>query len=77
MSTGHGMPNGTLCGKAVVEMVFGQESGAPADYVEERLVRTGELPQSYLISEERVERCQKMETVREQYVRGWELHRTV
>lgn len=63
------MPNGTLCAKALIEMVLGNESGAPLDYVEDKLVRTGELPRSYLISEERIERCKQMETVEEQYAR--------
>ena len=45
---------------------MGEMSGAPADYVEERLVRTGALPESYLINEERVERCKKLEPVKVQ-----------
>lgn len=66
------MPNGTLCGKAVVEMLLGEMSGAPADYVEERLVRTGALPESYLISEERIERCKKLEPVKVQVAKEFE-----
>ena len=60
------MPNATLCGKAVVEMLLGEDSGAPADYVEDKLVRTGNLPESYLITEERIERCRHILSVREQ-----------
>ncbi|KAG8534090.1 uncharacterized protein KY384_000933 [Bacidia gigantensis] len=69
--TGHGMPNGTLCGRAVVEMLLGEESGAPQDYVEEKLVRTGNLPQSYIISEERIARARELDTVQEQEAKGW------
>ena len=69
------MPSATLCGKAVVEMLLGEESGAPADYVEDRLVRTGYLPQSYLITEERIERCKHMESVKEQDEREKAAHR--
>lgn len=61
--SGHGMPNASLCGKAVVEMVLGSESGAPADCVEERLIRRGELPAAYVITKERMERAQEMESV--------------
>ena len=60
------MPNGMLCGKAIVEMLLGEESGAPADYVEDKLVRTGNLPQGYLISEERIKRCKEIASVEEQ-----------
>ena len=63
------MPNGTLCGKAVVEMVLGEESGAPQDYVDEKLVRTGYLPQGYLVSDERIKRCEAMEPVSAQKAR--------
>ena len=60
------MPNGTLCGKAVVEMVLGEESDAPLEYVTDRLVRTGNLPQAYVISKERMEHCKTLDTVLEQ-----------
>ena len=61
--SGHGMPNATLCGKAVVEMVLGDESGAPHEYVTERLVRTGNLPQGYVITKDRIDRCKSLESV--------------
>ncbi|KAL9123855.1 MAG: hypothetical protein Q9217_006755 [Psora testacea] len=61
--SGHGMPNGTLCGKAVVEMLLGEESGAPAEYVIDRLVATLGLPRAYLITEERIERCSRLDSV--------------
>ena len=64
--SGHGMPNGKLCGKTAVEMLLGRETGAPQDYVEERLVTKGEIPRCYLISEERIERCRRLPTVEEQ-----------
>lgn len=60
------MPNATLCGKAVVEMVLGDESGAPVEYVQERLTRTGNLPQAYVISKERIERCKGLDSVKVQ-----------
>ena len=57
------MPNASLCAKAVVEMILGERSVAPADYVTERLVRTGNLPQAYVITKERIERAKAMESV--------------
>ena len=57
------MPNGSLCGKALVEMILGHESGAPAEYVSERLVRTGNLPQAYLITKERIDRAKLLDSV--------------
>lgn len=60
------MPNATLTGKAVVEMILGEESTAPLDYVIERLVRTGYLPQSYVITPERIEYCKTLPSVKEQ-----------
>ena len=65
------MPNGTLCGKALVEMVLGEESGAPQDYVEEKLVRTGNLPQGYLISDERIKKCEAMQFVSIKDAKKW------
>jgi len=61
------MPNGTLCGKAVVEMLLGEESGAPIEYVEEKLVRTGNLPQAYVITKDRMERCKALDPVSVQF----------
>ncbi len=61
------MPNGTLCGKAVVEMLLGEESGAPIEYVEEKLVRTGNLPQAYVITKDRMERCKALASVSLQF----------
>lgn len=60
------MPNGTLCGKAVVEMLLGEESQAPYEYVAERLVKTGQLPAAYVITPERMERAKGLESVRRQ-----------
>ncbi len=61
--SGHGMPNATLCGKAVVEMMLAQDRGiAPLD-VQERLVKNGDLPKSYLITKERIDRCKQMDSV--------------
>ena len=60
------MPNASLCGKAVVEMVLGAESNAPYEYVTEKLVRTGDLPQAYVITKERIDRCKALKSVQAQ-----------
>jgi glycine/D-amino acid oxidase-like deaminating enzyme len=65
--TGHGMPNGTLCGKAVVDMVLGEMEGRE---VVEEMVQQGAIPRSYLITSERIERARRGLTVKEQDERG-------
>lgn len=63
--TGHGMPNGTLCGKAVVDMVLGEpEKGLSA--LQEEMVQKGDIPKSYLLTKERIDRARKMLTVQQQ-----------
>ncbi|KAF2660311.1 FAD dependent oxidoreductase [Lophiostoma macrostomum CBS 122681] len=61
--TGHGMPNGTLCGKAVVQMVLGEAEGLDGKELQEKLVEQRDLPRSYLISEERVRKARGLPTV--------------
>ncbi|KAF2252043.1 DAO-domain-containing protein [Trematosphaeria pertusa] len=68
--TGHGMPNGTLCGKAVVEMVLGQEAGRDVGAVMEDMTREGEIPKSYLITEERIKKARMWPTVEVQDRQG-------
>jgi hypothetical protein len=63
--TGHGMPNATLCAKAVVRMIMADERGEREGVVEQ-LVRSGELPASYVVSEERIRRAMGMMGVQAQ-----------
>ena len=64
------MPNGTLCGKAVVEMVLGQEDGVAVDDVKNKLVVEGNLPTAYAITKERMEHCKVIDSVRVQDQKG-------
>ena len=64
------MPNGTLCGKAVVEMVLGQEDGVAVDDVKNKLVVEGNLPKAYAITKERMEHCKVIDSVRVQDQKG-------
>lgn len=68
--TGHGMPNGTLCGKAVVDMVLGTQHGEELATLQESMVQKGDIPKSYLLSRERIEKARTMLTVKEQDERG-------
>ncbi|KAH9881103.1 hypothetical protein J1614_001597 [Plenodomus biglobosus] len=68
--TGHGMPNGTLCGKAVVDMVLGEMEGKEFGTLSEEMVSRGDLPKSYVLTKERVERARGMLTVQQQDERG-------
>ncbi|OCK85250.1 FAD dependent oxidoreductase-like protein [Lepidopterella palustris CBS 459.81] len=61
--TGHGMPNGTLCGKAVVEMALAEENGEDVAAVQEKMIKNGDMPRNYLISKERIERARALPTV--------------
>ena len=60
------MPNATLCGKAVVEMILGKLEGMEVRDIQEQLVENGNLPKAYTVSEERLERCQKIDSVKVQ-----------
>lgn len=64
--TGHGMPNGTLCGKAVVDMVLGELEGRELEEVQESMIKEGDIPRSYVLSQERIERARGMLTVEQQ-----------
>lgn len=61
------MPNGTLCGKAVVEMLLAEESG---EDVAEKLIQSGDLPKAYVITRERMERAERLDEVQVQDVKG-------
>lgn len=68
--SGHGMPNATLCGKAVVEMVLAQECGVAVDEIQNKLVTDGNLPKAYVITQERIERCKFIDSVQVQDEKG-------
>ncbi|KAL1604907.1 hypothetical protein SLS60_004448 [Paraconiothyrium brasiliense] len=64
--TGHGMPNGTLCGKAVVDMVLEEASGTDITEVQAQMVERGDIPKSYLITPERLAKARLWPTVEQQ-----------
>jgi glycine/D-amino acid oxidase-like deaminating enzyme len=64
--TGHGMPNGTLCGKAVVDMVLGEAAGTSITEVQTQMVEKGDIPKSYIITPERLARARLWPTVEQQ-----------
>jgi glycine/D-amino acid oxidase-like deaminating enzyme len=68
--TGHGMPNGTLCGKAVVDMVLGESDGKDLTTVHKEMVQRGDIPKSYILTKERIERARQMLTVQQQDAQG-------
>jgi glycine/D-amino acid oxidase-like deaminating enzyme len=51
--SGHGMPNATLCARAIVHMILAGEDAYST--VSKSLIENGDLPQPYLISHERLE----------------------
>ena len=64
------MPNATLCGKAVVEMVLGQEDSVSTETIQEELIAEGNLPRAYLITKQRIERCERIDSVQAQDLKG-------
>ena len=68
---GHGMPNGTLCGRAVVEMALAEDSGVAVNEVQDKLVAGGNLPKAYVITRERMERCKDIDSVQVQDQKGF------
>ncbi|KAH7377637.1 FAD dependent oxidoreductase [Pyrenochaeta sp. MPI-SDFR-AT-0127] len=75
--TGHGMPNGTLCGKAVVDMVLGQEEGHELSALHEQMVEKGHLPKSYILTKERIEKARSYLTVQQQDETGVHMNSVV
>ncbi|KAF2104479.1 FAD dependent oxidoreductase-like protein [Rhizodiscina lignyota] len=68
--TGHGMPNGTLCGKAVVDMLLADENGADMAKVQQDMVEKGDIPKLYLLTQERIDNARALPTVKTQYDEG-------
>lgn len=64
--TGHGMPNGTLCGKAAVEMLLRTENGESLEEIQEDLVTKGDLPRGYLLTADRLAKANKLPTILKQ-----------
>lgn len=64
------MPNATLCGKAVIEMVLAQEGGVAVDEIQNKLVTEGNLPKAYVITQVRMERCRDIDSVQAQDEKG-------
>ena len=64
--TGHGMPNATLCARAVVEMVGEENKGKDQVALGLNLVENGKLPRGYLITKERIERANRLPDVEAQ-----------
>ncbi|KAF1816484.1 FAD dependent oxidoreductase, partial [Eremomyces bilateralis CBS 781.70] len=68
--TGHGMPNATLCGKAVVDMLLAKERGSFDEPFVDTMVHAGDIPRQYVISEERIERARHLPSVEVQNKEG-------
>lgn len=64
--TGHGMPNATLCSKALVDMVLNEEDGKDYEETCRRLVEANDLPESYVLTEERFRKAGELPSVAEQ-----------
>ncbi|KAK8185199.1 FAD dependent oxidoreductase-like protein [Phyllosticta capitalensis] len=68
--TGHGMPNGTLCGKAVVDLLLSEEAGLDPGAARDKVVKDVGLPRSYLVTDERLTAARALPTVHEAEAMG-------
>lgn len=67
------MPNGTLCGKAIVDMLLGEEDGVlTTESVAETMIKAGDLPKAYVITKERIEKAMELDEVKVQDEKGAE-----
>jgi glycine/D-amino acid oxidase-like deaminating enzyme len=64
--TGHGMPNAMLCAKGVVDMLLEDENGGDVETLAKTMVVDGRVPQSYIVTAERVEEALGMPSVQVQ-----------
>lgn len=58
--TGHGLPNGPMCAKAVVEMIL---DGGDAEQLGKELVEQEKLPAAYLLTKERMKKAMQLPSV--------------
>lgn len=58
--SGHGMPTAVLSGKAVAKMVAGAEQGVALSETIDGLVQVNELPQGYVVTEERMRKAREL-----------------
>lgn len=63
------MPNATLCAKALVDMLL-THPHTTLTAVQTTLVTSGALPHAYLITQERMQRCEGLESVHVQDEKG-------
>lgn len=68
--TGHGMPNGALCGKAVANMALAEIAGGDIVALQDSMVKDGDIPKSYLITAERIAKARQWPTVEVQEAEG-------
>ena len=68
--TGHGMPNTTLCASAVVKMLLDEEAGQDLTAIQTKMVQSGDIPSSYLLTKERIEKARTLLTVYQQDTQG-------
>lgn len=65
-TTGHGMPNATLCARATVDLLLANESGKDLTLTQTQMVKEGRIPSAYLISTDRLAECDVLPSVKEQ-----------
>jgi glycine/D-amino acid oxidase-like deaminating enzyme len=69
--TGHGMPNATLCARAVVKMIVAEENGEDPEELKKQLLKKGDLPVEYFVDEARVKSASQLPDVATQDREGF------
>lgn len=64
------MPNTTLCGAAVVEMLLGAEAGQDLNVLQTKMIQSGDIPSSYILTKGRIEKARTLLTVHQQDTQG-------
>jgi len=65
--TGHGMPQAAFCARAVTKMLLGTVfDGKALTEIQKDLVEAGDLPESFIISKERITRARQLPQVSDQ-----------
>lgn len=64
------MPNGTLCGKAAAMMLLADEAGHNVQDFQQEMIKSGDLPKGYLITDERIAKAKQLPSVAVQDTEG-------
>jgi glycine/D-amino acid oxidase-like deaminating enzyme len=62
--TGHGMPNTSLCGRHIASLVAADVKGQDWRLVEKDAVKSKDIPECYVLSQERMEKARELQEIK-------------